>query len=49
MARVVKERGKYDHITPLLSQLQWSLIEARIKIASLTSRNTLTVGKPNYH
>jgi len=34
--RVIKERGKYDHITPLLSQLHWLPIVARIKIAILT-------------
>ena len=31
LARVVKERGKYDHVTPLLSQLHWLPIEARIR------------------
>jgi len=38
LARVVKVRSKYDHITPLLSELHWLPIEARIrhKIAVLT-------------
>jgi len=31
LARVVKERSKYDHITPLLSKLHWLPIEARIR------------------
>ena len=49
LARVVKERGKYDHITPLLSQLHWLPIEARIrqKIAVLTFKAVAT-GKPSY-
>ena len=49
LARVVKERGKYDHVTPLLSQLQWLPIEARIrhKIAVLTFKAVAT-GKPSH-
>jgi len=42
LARVVKERGKHDHITTLLSQLHWLPIEARIRhtIAGCSSPNT---------
>ena len=49
LVRVVKERGKYDHITPLLSQLHWLPIEARIrhKIAVLTFK-AVSTGKPSY-
>ena len=49
LARVVKERGKYAYITPLLSQLHWLPIEARIRhtIAVLTFKAVAT-GKPSY-
>jgi len=49
LARVVKEHRKYDHITPLISELHWLLIEARIrhKIAVLTFKAILTC-KPSY-
>jgi len=48
-ARVEKERRKYDHITPLLSELHWSPIEARIrqKIAVLTFK-AFSTSKPSY-
>jgi len=44
LARVVKERSKYDHITPLLSKVHWLPIEARIrhKIAVLTFKAVST-------
>jgi len=44
LARVVKECSKYDHIIPLLSELHWLPIEARIrhKIAVLTFKAVLT-------
>ena len=44
-----KERGEYVHITPLLSQLYWLPIEARMrhKIAVLTLKDVSTV-KPSY-
>ena len=46
---IVKEHVKYDHITPLLSQLHWLSIEARIrhKIAVLTFM-VVAAGKPSY-
>jgi len=49
LARVVKECSKYDHITPLLSELHWLPIEARIrhKIAGLTFKAVSTI-KPSY-
>jgi len=49
LARVVKERSKYDHITPLLSELHWLPTEARIrhKIAVLTFK-AVSKSKPNY-
>lgn len=49
LARVVKVRGKYDHVTPLLSDLHWLPIDSRIrfKIAVLTFK-TLSTNKPSY-
>ena len=49
LARVVKQRSKHDHITPLLSELHWSPIEARIrhKIAVLTLK-AVSTSKPSY-
>jgi len=40
IAHVVKERIKYDHITPLFSKLHWLPIEAHIrhKIRNYSSR-----------
>jgi len=49
LARVVKLRSKYDHVTPLLSQLHWLPIAARIrhKIAVLTFK-AVSTKKPGY-
>jgi hypothetical protein len=49
LARVVKQRSKHDHITPLLSELHWLPIEARIryKIAVLTFK-AVSTSKPSY-
>jgi len=49
LARAVKIRSKFDHATPLLSELHWLPIEARIryKIAVLTFK-TITLNKPAY-
>jgi hypothetical protein len=49
LARVVKVRSKYDHITPLLSELHWLPIDARIrhKIAVLTFK-AISTKKPAY-
>ena len=49
LARIVKVRKKYDHITPVLSELHWLSIDARIryKIAVLTFK-ALTTNKPIY-
>jgi len=46
LARVVKERIKYDHVTPLL---HWLPIETRIrhKIAVLTFK-AVSTSKPSY-
>jgi len=48
-ARVVKEHSKYDHITSLLSQLNWLPIEARIrhKMSVLTFK-AVSTSKPSY-
>jgi len=47
LARVVKERTKYDHIQPLLSELRWLPIAARIrhKIAVLTFKTFFKQGE----
>jgi len=49
LARIVKERGKYDHIELSLSKSQWLPIDTRIrhKTAILTFKATST-GKPSY-
>ena len=49
LARIVKVRKKFDHITPVLSELHWLSIDARIryKIAVLTFK-ALTTNKPTY-
>jgi Reverse transcriptase (RNA-dependent DNA polymerase)/Endonuclease-reverse transcriptase len=49
LARIVKLRSKYDHITPLLSELHWLPIDARIhhKIAVLTFK-AVSTRKPDY-
>ena len=47
LARIVKVRKKFDHISPVLSELHWLSIDARIryKIAVLTFK-ALTTNKP---
>jgi Reverse transcriptase (RNA-dependent DNA polymerase) len=49
LARVVKLSSKYNHVTPLLSELHWLPIDARVryKIAVLTFK-TITTNKPSY-
>jgi len=49
LARVVKEHSKYEHITPLLSELNWLPIEARFrhKIAVLMIQ-AVSTSKPSY-
>jgi len=49
LARVVKVRSKHDHVTPLLSELHWLPIDARVryKIAVLTFK-AITTNKPSY-
>ena len=49
LARVVKLRSKYDHITPVLSELHWLPIDMRIKykIAVLTFK-AVTINKLVY-
>ena len=49
LARVVLRRGKYEHITPALSELHWLPVRQRIdfKVATLTFKVRQS-GHPSY-
>ena len=49
LARTVVQAPKYDHVTPILAELHWLPLEARIryKIALMTF-NVLTAEQPYY-
>ena len=49
LARTVIQARKYDHVTPILAELHWLPLEARIryKIALMTF-NILTTQQPHY-